>query len=88
VAAPALTVFSNTTGAGMGEVLALFRSGKTYCLLGSSGVGKTTLLNRLVGSDAFETQEVRTKDGKGRHTTARRQLIRAPPDNPVAYILF
>jgi ribosome biogenesis GTPase len=74
--------YSNTTGFGMGAVESVFQKGKTYCLLGSSGVGKTTLLNRLIGRDAFgyaqarafETSAVRKKDGKGRHTTARRQL--------------
>lgn len=53
----------------------LFIPGKTYCLLGSSGVGKTTLLNNLINDEEFETRVVREKDGKGRHTTARRQLI-------------
>ena len=66
--------FSNTTGAGMETVGSVFIRGKTYCLLGSSGVGKTTLLNRLIGREVFETDAVREKDGKGRHTTARRQL--------------
>jgi ribosome biogenesis GTPase len=66
--------FSSATGRGMDEVRALLERGKTVCLLGSSGVGKTTLLNRLMGRDAFETNEVREKDGRGRHTTARRQL--------------
>jgi len=45
-----------------------------YCLLGSSGVGKTTLLNHLIGEALFETQMVREKDGKGRHTTTHRHL--------------
>jgi ribosome biogenesis GTPase len=49
--------------------------GKTYCLLGPSGVGKTSLLNRLIGDDVLRVNEVREKDGKGRHTTVRRQLI-------------
>ena len=49
--------------------------GETYCLLGSSGVGKTTLLNNLLDKAEFETQEVREKDGRGRHVTTRRQLI-------------
>lgn len=47
---------------------------KTYCLLGPSGVGKTSLLNRLLHTNAYEVKEVREKDGKGRHTTVRRQL--------------
>ena len=49
-------------------------SGRTYCLLGSSGVGKTTLLNRLIGQDAFDTKSV-SGTGEGIHTTSRRQLI-------------
>ena len=48
---------------------------KTYCLLGASGSGKTSLLNRLLGKDLLRVNEVRAKDGKGRHTTVRRQLI-------------
>lgn len=65
---------SSRTEEGMADLKALMETGKTYCLLGSSGVGKTTLLNRLIGQDIFETQEVREFDGKGRHTTTRRQL--------------
>jgi len=65
---------SNKTGFGLDEVRQVLKKGKTYCLLGSSGVGKTTLLNRLVGRELFETNTVRVTDGKGRHTTARRQL--------------
>jgi ribosome biogenesis GTPase len=67
--------FSNITGSGLDQVHQLLETGKTYCLLGSSGVGKTTLLNHLVGQDLFETNTVRAKDGRGKHTTARRQLI-------------
>ena len=50
-------------------------SGKTYCLLGQSGVGKTSLINRLLRTETLKVNEVREKDGKGRHTTVRRQLI-------------
>jgi len=67
--------FSNTTGFGLDIVRQALEPGKTYCLLGSSGVGKTTLLNHLLGRETFETAPVREKDGRGRHTTARRQLI-------------
>jgi ribosome biogenesis GTPase len=67
--------FSSKTGSGIAEVQQAFEPGRTYCLLGSSGVGKTTLLNHLMGRDAFETGAVREKDGKGRHVTARRQLV-------------
>lgn len=67
--------FSNVTGLGLDCFQLVLKRGKTYCLLGSSGVGKTTLLNQLLGQEVFETNTVREKDGKGRHTTSRRQLI-------------
>jgi len=66
---------SNVTGFGVDQVRQLLEPGKTYCLVGSSGVGKTTLLNHIIGRDLFETNTVRASDGKGRHTTAQRQLI-------------
>ncbi len=72
---PAIS-FSNVTGQGIDLILEQFVPGKSYCLLGSSGVGKTTLLNRLVGEDRFVVKEVREKDRRGRHATTRRQLIR------------
>lgn len=66
--------FSNKTGEGLEEIRKLIKKGETYCLIGSSGVGKTTLLNKLIGQDIFATGAVREKDGRGRHKTARRQL--------------
>jgi len=66
--------FSNLNQHNLNQVNESFISGKTYCLLGSSGVGKTTLLNQLIGNNSFKTQNVR-KDGKGKHTTTNRQLI-------------
>ena len=66
---------SNVTGFGVDQVRRLLEPYKTYCLVGSSGVGKTTLLNHIVGRDLFETNTVRASDGKGKHTTAQRQLI-------------
>jgi ribosome biogenesis GTPase len=65
---------SNVTGSGVEQVRELIAPGRTYCLLGSSGVGKTTLINRLVGGGALETGAV-SHTGEGRHTTTRRQLI-------------
>ena len=65
---------SNTTGIGFDEFQQVLVPGRTYCLLGSSGVGKTTLINRLIGRDAFDTRAV-SGTGEGTHTTARRQLI-------------
>jgi ribosome biogenesis GTPase / thiamine phosphate phosphatase len=70
-----IIAISNRTGFGQDRVRELLEAGKTYCLIGSSGVGKTTLLNYLIGQDLFETKPVRDHDGKGKHATARRQLI-------------
>lgn len=69
-----IVCISNVTGEGVDRVRELMESGKTYCLLGSSGVGKTTLINRLIGDGALETREV-SHTGEGRHTTTRRHLI-------------
>ena len=66
---------SNETGAGYDRFMNALERGKTYCLIGSSGVGKSTILNRLVGMDKFATGPVRDADGGGRHTTTRRQMI-------------
>jgi ribosome biogenesis GTPase len=65
---------SNINGNGFDKFQQVLVSGRTYCLLGSSGVGKTTLINRLIGEEAFETKAV-SGTGEGTHTTARRQLI-------------
>jgi ribosome biogenesis GTPase / thiamine phosphate phosphatase len=65
---------SNTTGIGFDEFQRTLSPGKTYCLLGSSGVGKTTLINRLLGREAFKTKAV-SSTGEGMHATSRRQLI-------------
>jgi len=65
---------SNLTGSGFDEFRQLLLPARTYCLLGSSGVGKTTLINRLSGRDDLDTKAV-SGTGEGTHTTTRRQLI-------------
>ncbi len=66
--------FSSITGDGVEVVRSRMLPEKTYCLMGSSGVGKTTLLNRLSEAELHATAAVREMDGKGRHTTTRRYL--------------
>jgi len=74
-ATPARVIaLSNVTGVGFDAFQQTLASAKTYCLLGSSGVGKTTLINRLLGREAFETKAV-SGTGEGTHATSRRQLI-------------
>jgi ribosome biogenesis GTPase len=53
-------------------------SGRTGALLGSSGVGKSTIVNRLIGQDLLRTREVREADSRGRHTSTHRQLVMLP----------
>ena len=52
--------------------------GRTIALLGSSGVGKSTLVNTFAGEELLATQEIREDDGEGRHTTTHRQLVLLP----------
>src|SRR5947209_2253167 len=78
--APAVPVLvsSSLTGEGLAVLSTYAGPGLTVALVGSSGVGKSTLANRLIGRDAQATAEVRAHDGRGRHTTARRELIPVP----------
>ncbi len=69
-----IIAISNVSGAGLDQVKGMLGPGKTYCLLGSSGVGKTTLINQLTGHDTLKTRAV-SDSGEGRHTTVRRQLF-------------
>jgi ribosome biogenesis GTPase / thiamine phosphate phosphatase len=70
-------VVSNVTGEGLDELAPYLAPAKTVALLGSSGVGKSTLANRLLGHEAQATKTL-AEDGTGRHTTVARQLIRLP----------
>jgi ribosome biogenesis GTPase len=68
---------SNLTGIGVEELEAMVRPGRTIVLLGSSGVGKSTLLNQLAGTELMRTGAIAT-DGTGRHTTTHRELVQLP----------
>ena len=69
-----IIALSNVSGMGIDQIRQLIHPGKTYCLLGSSGVGKTTLVNCLMGDKELATGAV-SPSGEGRHTTTRRKLI-------------
>jgi ribosome biogenesis GTPase len=71
-------VVNPKSGEGIEPVAAYLTRGCTGALLGSSGVGKSTLINRLVGEDVQKTREVRATDSKGHHTTIHRELVRLP----------
>jgi ribosome biogenesis GTPase len=71
-------VLSPRLNQGVEQVHAYLRVGRTGALLGSSGVGKSTIINRLVGSDLQKTREVRESDSRGRHTTTHRELVKLP----------
>lgn len=63
---------------GLDELSPYFRRGETVALLGSSGVGKSTLINHLIGRDIQKVKEIREHDGRGQHTTTHRELILLP----------
>ena len=69
---------SSMTGDGLDLIRAHLAPGRTIALLGSSGVGKSTLVNTLAGEELLATQEIREDDGEGRHTTTHRQLVLLP----------
>lgn len=66
------------TGQGMEDLARYLEPGRTLALLGSSGVGKSTIINGLLGEARQKTQAVRSADSRGRHTTIHRELIAAP----------
>jgi ribosome biogenesis GTPase len=73
VAAPVLTL-SNVTREGIDDLKRTLLPAKTYCFVGSSGVGKSTIINQLIGRERLQTKGV-SETGEGRHTTVRRELI-------------
>jgi ribosome biogenesis GTPase len=75
--APVIPI-SSKTGSGLEDLNPILEPGKTVVLLGSSGVGKSSLLNRLAGETLMEVKAIRDDDSKGRHTTTHRQLFRLP----------
>lgn len=72
-----VSLVSPVTGDGMGDFRALLGGNRTVALVGSSGVGKSTILNELLGEDRQEVAEL-TQRGRGRHTTVRRELVTVP----------
>nr|WP_256521726.1 ribosome small subunit-dependent GTPase A [Halobacillus sp. A5] len=74
---PAVPVYTISSVAleGIEEFHKELKSGHTYLLTGSSGVGKSTLINRLLGEEVLSTNQVRAKDDKGRHTTTHREMF-------------
>lgn len=69
---------SAVDGTGLEPLHAYVGTGRTVALLGSSGVGKSTLINRLLGQDIMDTGSIREDDGRGRHTTTHRELLLLP----------
>lgn len=67
---------SNISKDGLEKIMEILKPDKTYCLLGSSGVGKSSLINNITNSHELAVGEVRESDKKGKHTTTRRELIR------------
>jgi ribosome biogenesis GTPase len=75
--APVVTA-SARTATGIDGLTGFLLPGRTVALLGSSGVGKSTLVNRLVGEERLRTNDVRESDSRGRHTTTHRELVPLP----------
>jgi ribosome biogenesis GTPase len=76
-AVPVHTI-SSKLGSGLDALSPYLKVGTTVALLGSSGVGKSTLINRLLGHERQLTRDVREKDSRGRHTTTHRELVPLP----------
>lgn len=70
-----VVAISNETREGYEALTPLMKKGKTFCMLGSSGVGKSTLLNHLSGRAPVRTDSISLSTGKGRHITSHRELV-------------
>jgi ribosome biogenesis GTPase len=70
-----IIAISNDSKYGYDQIQSLIEKGKSYCMLGSSGVGKSTLLNNLSGKDIMRTDSISKSTSKGRHVTSHRELI-------------
>ena len=77
VSSPPLAI-SSLTGDGLDRLAPYLAPGQTVAFIGSSGVGKSTLLNTLMGEEWQATQEIQEWSGKGRHTTTSRELVILP----------
>ena len=75
---PEVVQISSVTGEGLENLDAYLQPGRTVAFIGSSGVGKSTLLNTLMGEEWQATQEIQEWSGKGRHTTTSRELVMLP----------
>ncbi|MFA5743009.1 MAG: ribosome small subunit-dependent GTPase A [Candidatus Paceibacterota bacterium] len=65
---------STVAGKGLDELKSYIEKGKTYCFLGSSGVGKSSLINKLLGESVIKTENISLHDGRGKHTTTNREM--------------
>jgi ribosome biogenesis GTPase len=80
ISAPGVDIFaaSGITGEGTDPLRRYTEAGSTVVLIGASGVGKSTLVNQLMGGEVMDTGEIRESDARGRHTTVTRQLLPLP----------
>ena len=77
VATPVI-VTSAVTGEGIDDIASQLQPARTAVLLGPSGVGKSTLINRILGTELMRTREIHSSSGEGRHITSHRQLVQLP----------
>ncbi len=69
-----IVLTSNVSEYGLKDLENYIKSGKTYCFIGSSGVGKSSLINKLLKKNAIKTKEISKSTGKGKHTTTVREM--------------